>query len=112
MADRTCADRLPMTRPHQPAEMTIPNDESNSDDQVTKEGPQNSSRDSDFVIPWSFSEGLISTRKRLTKLISHIDRHDPLAVVTDADSRHCYREKLCPLQVSLPAGDFLDNPLA
>ena len=35
-----------------------------------------------------------------------------LAIDTEADSLHAYPEKLCLLQVSLPAGDFLIDPLA
>src|SRR5205085_12238363 len=43
---------------------------------------------------------------------SHIDPHDRVAIDTEGDSLHCYREKLCLLQVSLPEGDFLVDPLA
>jgi ribonuclease D len=94
------------------------NDEGSSNDRMTKDAPPNSSCDSDFVIPSSLdvrhsslTGGLISTPEQLTELISHIDRHERLAVDTEADSLHCYREKLCLLQVSLREGDFLVDPL-
>jgi ribonuclease D len=35
-----------------------------------------------------------------------------IAIDTEADSLHCYREKLCLLQISVPAHDFLVDPLA
>jgi len=91
---------------------------------MTKRASQNSKRDSDFVIPSSFNaspartvrhssltRGLISTSEQLNELVSHLDRHNRVAVDTEADSLHCYREKLCLLQVSLPEGDFLVDPL-
>ena len=86
---------------------------------MTKSVPLASTRNSDFVIPSSLdirhsslAKGLISSREQLTELISHIDGHERVAVDTEADSLHCYREKLCLLQVSLPEGDFLVDPLA
>src|SRR5207253_1754606 len=104
------------------AQMT--NDEGSTNAQMTKKTPHNSSRDSDFVIPSSFNaspartvrhssltRGLISTSEQLNELVSHLDRHERVAVDTEADSLHCYREKLCLLQVSLPEGDFLVDPL-
>ena len=94
------------------------NDEGSSNDQMSKNDP-------DFVIPSSssaspapticrssFAKGVISTAQQLNELISHVDRHDRVAIDTEADSLHCYREKLCLLQVSLPEGDFLVDPLA
>jgi len=91
---------------------------------MTKGRPHNAPANSDFVIDSSFNaspartirhsslaEGLISTSAQLNELVSHLDRHDRVAVDTEADSLHCYREKLCLLQVSLPEGDFLVDPL-
>ncbi len=80
---------------------------------------QGSTRNSDFVIPSSLdvrhsslAKGLISRGEQVLELISHIDGHERLAIDTEADSLHCYREKLCLLQVSLPKGDFLVDPLS
>ena len=66
------------------------------------------SRHSDFVIPSSldirhssFSEGLISTTAQLSELISQLEAANRIALDTEADSLHCYREKLCLLQISV-----------
>jgi ribonuclease D len=55
---------------------------------------------------------VIASAKELAALVPLIERNDRIAVDTEADSLHCYREKLCLLQVSLPDGDFLIDPLA
>ena len=59
----------------------------------------------------SLTGGLISTAEELTALLPFLERNSRVAVDTEADSLHCYREKLCLLQVSLPEGDFLVDPL-
>ena len=92
---------------------------------MTKRASQNSTRNSDFVIPSAFNAspvrtirhsslagGLISNAAGLIELLPLIERNARVAVDTEADSLHCYREKLCLLQVSLPEGDFLVDPLA
>ena len=55
---------------------------------------------------------MIASVKQLAELIPLIKRNARVAVDTEADSLHCYREKLCLLQVSVPEGDFLVDPLA
>jgi ribonuclease D len=55
---------------------------------------------------------VIDSAKELAGLLPLIERNQRIAVDTEADSLHCYREKLCLLQVSLPEGDFLIDPLA
>ena len=57
------------------------------------------------------SENLIATSSQLAELLPLIERNARVAVDTEADSLHCYREKLCLLQVSLREGDFLVDPL-
>src|SRR5437868_7352511 len=79
--------------------------------QMTKRATQRAADNSDSVIHSSLDEGLISSPEQVGELISHIDPHDRVAIDTEADSLHCYREKLCLLQVSLPEGDFLVDPL-
>jgi ribonuclease D len=85
---------------------------------MTKRVSHDSLHHSDLVIPSSSvilsssDEVLISTPEQVGELISHIDPHDRVAIDTEADSLHCYREKLCLLQISLPVGDFLVDPLA
>ena len=100
------------------------NDEGSSDDRMSNAALQASMRDSDFVIPSSsnaspaqtirhssLSDGLIATSSQLAELVPLIERNARVAVDTEADSLHCYREKLCLLQVSLREGDFLVDPL-
>ena len=58
------------------------------------------------------TEKLISTESELRKLVAEIEPVERIAIDTEADSLHCYREKLCLLQVSLPNGDFVVDPLA
>jgi len=55
---------------------------------------------------------VISSAHQLTGLIDAIRPHDRVAIDTEADSLHCYREKLCLLQISVPGGDFIVDPLA
>src|SRR5437867_1517924 len=84
------------------------NDERSTNAQMTQH-PERARRHSDFAIPSvvvirhsSFSLGLIATSAQLGKLLEKIARVDRVAVDTEADSLHCYREKLCLLQISLP----------
>lgn len=79
---------------------------------MTKQVLHKFSHHSEFVIHSPLKDGLISTPEQVGELISHIDPYGRVAIDTEADSLHCYREKLCLLQVSLPEGDFLVDPLA
>jgi ribonuclease D len=81
---------------------------------------------SDFVIPSTFdirhsslAPLVIASTKQLTALLSQIATADRVALDTEADSLHSYREKLCLLQISVPAAananghdDFIVDPLA
>jgi ribonuclease D len=66
---------------------------------------------------------LIANAAQLTELLPQIEPHDRVAVDTEADSLHSYREKLCLLQLSLsanrtdsssgePTRDYIVDPLA
>jgi ribonuclease D len=55
---------------------------------------------------------LIATDAPLAELLDHLKPVDRVAVDTEADSLHCYREKLCLLQISAPDKDFLVDPLS
>jgi ribonuclease D len=55
---------------------------------------------------------MIAKSSQLEELLSKIEPEDRVAVDTEADSLHCYKEKLCLLQISLPAGDYVVDPLA
>src|SRR6266581_1834324 len=61
---------------------------------------------------------VIASAGQLALLLPQIESADRVAVDTEADSLHCYREKLCLLQISVPgcdrgrASDFVVDPLA
>jgi ribonuclease D len=55
---------------------------------------------------------VIATVPQLEELLPEIARFSRVAIDTEADSLHCYREKLCLLQLSLPSGDYVIDPLA
>src|SRR5213083_411074 len=79
-------------------------------DQMAKQFLKRTHHRSDFVIPSSLDirhsslqSRLIATDARLTELLKKIDVVDRVAIDTEADSLHSYREKLCLLQISVPA---------
>jgi ribonuclease D len=55
---------------------------------------------------------LTDNSEALTHVVGHFDGIARLAVDTEADSLHCYFEKLCLIQISIPGRDFLIDPLA
>jgi ribonuclease D len=55
---------------------------------------------------------VITTDAQLTELLPHIEAVDRVALDTEADSLHCYFEKLCLVQISVAERDFLLDPLA
>lgn len=55
---------------------------------------------------------MIASAGQLASLLPQIEKADRVAVDTEADSLHCYREKLCLLQISLPRNDYIVDPLA
>ena len=86
---------------------------------MTNKRSETSSPHSDFVIPSSldirhssFSKGPIATAAKMTELLGRIEDVDRVALDTEADSLHCYREKLCLLQISLPGRDYIVDPLS
>src|SRR5436309_14372516 len=83
-----------------------------SNDRMTKQGLPKFSPHSTFVNHSSLDDGLISTPEQVGELIFHIDPYGRIALDTEADSLHCYREKLCLLQISTPQGDAIVDPLA
>jgi ribonuclease D len=91
------------------AQMT--DDEGGMNDQTTKRRSE-TSRDSGFVIPPSLDirhsslpRDLIASAMQLAELLPQIESADRVAIDTEADSLHCYREKLCLVQISLPMPD-------
>lgn len=55
---------------------------------------------------------LIADDKSLAQCVDRLRREDRVAVDTEADSLHCYFEKLCLIQISIPGEDLLVDPLA
>lgn len=55
---------------------------------------------------------MIANDSQLRELLPQLEPHDRVAVDTEADSLHCYREKLCLLQISVPKHDAIVDPLA
>jgi ribonuclease D len=55
---------------------------------------------------------MIETAAQLTELLPHLAPFDRIAVDTEADSLHCYFEKLCLVQLSFGGNDYLVDPLA
>ena len=55
---------------------------------------------------------MIQTQPALADLAARIAATDRVGVDTEADSLHCYHEKVCLVQVGLSAADELVDPLA
>src|SRR5438309_3262985 len=55
---------------------------------------------------------LTGTNEALAATLPLLAPHDRIAVDTEADSLHCYFEKLCLIQISVPGSDLLIDPLA
>ena len=71
-----------------------------------------------MALAKSASHDVIASEQELADLIRQIQAADRVALDTEADSLHSYREKLCLLQMSLPAAatasgddDFIIDPL-
>ncbi len=77
-----------------------------------------SHRHSDLVTPSGFdirhstlASSLIATGSQLTEVLKAIEPADRVGIDTEADSLHCYKEKLCLLQISVPTRDAIVDPL-
>lgn len=58
------------------------------------------------------SRAVIDTSTALAALVARIAGTTRLGLDTEADSLHCYREKVCLVQIGLPDADELVDPLA
>ena len=54
---------------------------------------------------------MIANASQLRELLPQLQSVDRVALDTEADSLHCYREKLCLLQISIPTHDAIVDPL-
>jgi ribonuclease D len=87
-------------------EARMTNGERSTNAQMTKERAESSCHH------LSLSTGLIATDAQLVELLNKIDPAERVAIDTEADSLHCYREKLCLVQLSLPTSNCIVDPLA
>ena len=55
---------------------------------------------------------MIDTPPTLAALVARVAATGRVGIDTEADSLHCYREKVCLVQVGLPGADELVDPLA
>ncbi|HEY3663773.1 MAG TPA: HRDC domain-containing protein [Chthoniobacterales bacterium] len=55
---------------------------------------------------------MIASDSQLTEILPRLRRFDRVAVDTEADSLHCYFEKLCLIQLTFDGQDILIDPLA
>jgi ribonuclease D len=55
---------------------------------------------------------LIDTAPNLDAVLPLLAPHSRIPIDTEADSLHCYFEKLCLIQISVPGHDLLIDPLA
>src|SRR5262245_11935279 len=72
-----------------------------------------------MALAKSASHDVIASGEKLAALIRQIEAADRIALDTEADSLHSYREKLCLLQISAPSAvvacredDFIVDPLS
>lgn len=65
-----------------------------------------------MMNPHALSEGLLCAPAEISALAETIAPFPRIAVDTEADSMHCYFEKLCLIQISVPGCDALVDPLA
>lgn len=72
-----------------------------------------------MALAKSASHEVIAAEQQLADLIRQIQAAHRLAIDTEADSLHSYREKLCLIQISAPSaaepcreGDFIVDPLS
>jgi len=62
-----------------------------------------------MALAISASQNVIASKQELADLIWQIQAADRVALDTEADSLHSYREKLCLLQISAPSPVILSN---
>jgi ribonuclease D len=55
---------------------------------------------------------VITTAEELAEFLAEIEPLERVAIDTEADSLHCYFEKLCLIQISIPGREILVDPLA
>src|SRR5256885_9471085 len=62
-----------------------------------------------MALAKSASHDVIASERQLADLIPQIEATDRVAIDTEADSLHSYREKLCLVQISVPSVAIQSN---
>src|SRR5215211_4842609 len=62
-----------------------------------------------MALAHSASHDVIASERQLADVIRQIEAADRIAIDTEADSLHSYREKLCLIQISAPSAVILSN---
>lgn len=65
-----------------------------------------------FLHELRLVKAVIAKQEELAHFLPQLAAEERVAVDTEADSLHAYPEKLCLVQLSVSAGDFLVDPLA
>ena len=55
---------------------------------------------------------LVETREALDALVGRLAEAERIAIDTESNSLHAYRERVCLIQITIPAGDYIIDPLA
>ncbi len=55
---------------------------------------------------------MVSATDELESAVKVFQSHERIALDTEADSLHCYFDKLCLIQISIPGNNFLIDPLS
>lgn len=55
---------------------------------------------------------LVQRQSELPRLVNELSRQPVIAVDTESNSLHAYRERVCLIQFSIPGNDYLVDPLA
>lgn len=66
----------------------------------------------DLLNTGLFAHQVITTSESLAEFLAPLRNAERIALDTEADSLHCYFEKLCLIQISIPGHDVLIDPLA
>ncbi len=55
---------------------------------------------------------LVETQEALDALVGRLAEAERIAIDTESNSLHAYRERVCLVQITIPAGDYIIDPLA
>ncbi len=85
--------------------------ESASRHSSTRSSPPNPTRNCCFPVCAVNMQPLIDTADSLQAALPLFEPYSRIPIDTEADSLHCYFEKLCLIQISVPGHDLFIDPL-